>query len=92
MPGIKRDFYNVCPVCWSIRVKFRVFKSPRYKCEKCGCEFSNKKRISRDDRILFNGVMKRARDRVKENTLNVLDDVYLRKITVKIVKEYLSHA
>ena len=89
MSGIKRDVYDVCPVCWSVRIKHRVFKSPRYKCEKCGSEFPNKKRISHDDRILFNDVMRIARNDL-EQLCDVVDDVRLRKSTVMSIKRFVS--
>lgn len=92
MPGIIRDFYNVCPKCWSIRVKFRVFKSPRYKCEKCGAEFPNKKRIGYDNRLLFNDLLKLTR------SLYEIDgsDIDARKACVDFMKTkgygVISHA
>jgi hypothetical protein len=89
MPGIKRKFYDVCPACWSVRVKFRVFKEPRYKCEKCGSEFMNKKRISHEDRIFFNDVLKLTRMKTKQIE-DMVDDKTLRKIIVKTLKEYFK--
>lgn len=62
MPGTKRDFYNVCPSCWTVRVKRRVFKSPRYLCEVCGKTFSQKKRISHDERLLFHSIVSSLKD------------------------------
>ena len=91
MPGMIRDFYDVCPDCWSVMIKHRVFKSPRYKCEKCGSEFMNKKRISHDDRMFFNDVLRLTRMKI-EQVKDLTDDKTIRKITVKTVKEYLSHA
>lgn len=88
MPGVKRDFYNVCPVCWSVRIKHRVFKSPRYKCEKCGSEFPNKKRISYEQRILFNELLKGTKTNAEG--LKSFSDGKLRKITVKTLKEHFK--
>ena len=90
MPDTTREFYNVCPHCWSVRVKLRIFKAPRYKCEKCGFEFPNKKRISHADRLLFNDVMRIARADL-EHICKLVDDVRLRKATAKSIKEY-AHA
>ena len=58
MPETKRDFYGVCPTCWSVRVKRRIFKSPKYLCEVCGETFIQKKRITHDQRNLFNDALK----------------------------------
>ena len=89
MPDTTREFYNVCPHCWSVRVKLRIFKAPRYKCEVCGSVFPNKKRVSHGERILFNELMKTARRHLgAKNT----DDVKLRKLTAEGIKELLRHA
>ena len=82
----------MCPVCWSVRVKHRVFKTPRYKCEKCGSEFPNKKRISHADRILFNRLKNYVCQDIKQSVGIGIEDTYLRKITVKTIKEGKSHA
>ena len=58
MPGIKRNIYFVCPYCWSIRVKNRVMREPRYRCEVCKQEFSIKKRISYIQRQEFNNILR----------------------------------
>lgn len=91
MPGIKKETYEVCPGCWSVMVKLRTFKSPRYRCERCGLEFPNKKRISHNDRILFNDTMAIAREELKDRGIEV-DDIKLRKVTVKSIKRFISHA
>ena len=87
MPDTTREFYSVCPHCWSVRVKLRIFKTPRYKCEKCGSEFSNKKRISHANRLLFNKLMRFARSDLEQIRKSV-GDVRVRKATVKSIKEY----
>ena len=93
MPGVKRDFYNVCPDCWSVMIKHRVFKSPRYKCEKCGSEFPNKKRVSYVHRKMFNDVLKLTRRKLKFTDAWQGDsEIKLRKAVIVTIKEYLSHA
>lgn len=92
MPGIIRDFYDVCPACWSVRIKHRVFKNPRYKCEKCGSEFPNKKRISYVHRKMFNDVLKIVRRELVDRGVDMVDDKTIREVTVKTVKEHLAHA
>ena len=91
MPGMIRDFYDVCPDCWSVMIKHRVFKLPRYKCEKCGSEFPNKKRISHDDRILFSDLLRIFRDNKSASVKN-MTDIDFRKFTVKAIKLGESHA
>jgi len=54
MPLISRQYYQVCPQCWSIRVKKRIYKNPKYKCELCKHEFNSKTRISSATRRIFN--------------------------------------
>lgn len=88
MPGIKKETYEVCPGCWSVMVKLRTFKSPRYKCEICGLEFPNKKRIYHEYRVLFNDAMKRARLELGES-IDVVDNVKLRKAVVKAIKKVM---
>lgn len=93
MPEVKRDFYNVCPVCWSVRVKFRVFKSPRYKCEKCGSEFPNKKRVSYVHRKMFNDILKLTRKKLKfTDTWQGDSEIKLRESVIIIIKEMYSDA
>ena len=85
MPDTKRDFYNVCPHCWSVRVKLRIFKIPRFKCEVCEREFPNKKRLSHEDRKLFNDAMKLTR--MKTNQVEgLVNEGVLRTVTVRAVK------
>ena len=91
MPDTKREFYNVCPDCWSVRVKLRIFKAPRYKCEVCGAVFPNKKRISYDDRLLFNNLMKRTAKKLQQRYHSPWEQAYLRKITVIAIKELMNH-
>lgn len=90
MPGIKRNFYDVCPKCWSVRIKHRVFKEPRYKCEECSSEFMNKKRICCNDRNLFNELLRGTR--ASAEGLKSFSNAKLREITLKSVKEILYHA
>ena len=80
MPGIKRDFYMVCPRCWSVRVKNRILKNPRYKCELCKHEFNSKIRISYEQRKLFNDLRSHYR----------INDIEVRIICAKETRE-LNH-
>ena len=93
MPGVIRDSYDVCPVCWSVRVKFRVFKSPRYKCEKCGSEFPNKKHVSYIHRKMFNDVLRLARKKLKFiDAWQGDSEIKLRESVIITIKEMYSHA
>lgn len=65
MGDTKRDFYGVCPSCWSVKVKRRTYKTPKYLCEVCGAVFNQKKRISNDQRKLFTDVLKLIRNRTE---------------------------
>lgn len=65
MPETKREFYGVCPSCWSVRVKRRTYKTPKYLCEVCGAVFNQKKRISYDQRKMFNDLLAVVRDELK---------------------------
>ena len=87
MPEMIRDFYNVCPFCWSVRVKRRVFKTPKYLCEVCGQTHDQKKRISHAQRKLFNDVLVLVRNELRIQDITAHDSS-LRQSVVSTVKRF----
>lgn len=89
MPETKRDFYNVCPSCWTVRIKRRVFKSPKYLCEVCGETFQQKKRISDYQRKLFNNTLKETRivaDKMVGHLNPRMPESRIRQLVVYVIK------
>lgn len=87
MSNIIRDKYNVCPTCWSTMITNRSFKKPKYRCEVCNEEFSNKKIITKEQRDSLNNTIKRLR---KLGVVTTAEDI--RFESVKAIKEKCLHA